>query len=277
MSQNFPADGVRRRKLMLLVLPILAFLVVSTGCGQDRVAGGTGAGNPDASIALRILATTKTVAAARTALVPVDTGLVLRDSGGLEFRPNRVRAWVDRIEVDLPGNAQCPDSKGSDSCEVGTLWRDQGRVWDLVRGVPDSLQTPFLLPSGTYRTLRIRFDKPGGSDVSKSDCLSGRSFCLEGTFLRLGVVRPFRLQVALQQKLVFADSTGISIAPGSSRLSALLGIGKWLSSLDVGNCLDGGSLPAGTDTLVIDRDFPCGNFEDGLNMQFGQSQDLQGD
>ena len=246
---------------------LAGLVALLAGCGTDRTAGGTGVGNPVVPVAFTLRGVSSgTGGAARS----------LADTAGTVFRAQVMIAWVQRIRIHLPDGVGCPESgSGGDSCASGETDRSSGVAYDLATGQVLSSFSDFALPSGSYRKVEVKLGPPGSKDAAVA-CLGDASVCLEGEMVRAGVHRPFRLVLPVDQEIAFESASGIDVLHPGAILSAVLGLGSWLRGQDIGACLDSGKLPSGTDTLVLDSNYPCGNLENDVKDRMLHSTGLQG-
>ncbi|HNY32603.1 MAG TPA: hypothetical protein PKO15_17090 [Fibrobacteria bacterium] len=244
---------------------VAALLVMS--CGDSRQAGGMGAGNPEPiKIGVVLSATPKqghmpSPSAARIHSGVVDTLLLMRDSSGIEFQIHRMYASIDHIEIDIPTDRMCPENaEGDRDCQNGIMALDTAVAFDLL-SYPPSQGIWFILPQGKYSEVKIRLSPwLQGKVGTEPDALTGNSVLVEGIMSRLGVNRPFRLALRSSHTLEFKDTVGLDIG-AMKLLKARVNPHSWMDGVNVGRCLDAGLIPSGTDTLLLDSSYPCGNID----------------
>lgn len=255
------------------------------GCSDDHLAGGTGAGNPG-TVQIGVTMTARTSGPSTMAgriRASTDGILVMVDSGGARFGIERMLASCDRIEIALPDGMACPapDKMGGMSCGNGFLAKDSSVIFDLLDTNSASGGLRIAVPPGIYShvALHLARAKSGSDDEGESDAdIEGGTIAIAGTMTRNGVQRPFRMELRSEQTLDFKHPSGIAVGPGIPvRFAASVDPRGWMAGLDVGACIDSRMLPEGTDTLVLDASYPCGDLETESSEEARKSATLEDD
>lgn len=238
-----PASGA-----ILCALTALAL----SGCLGDRLAGGTGVGNPTkGSVTVALIATDPAAAGGAPAKTAAgvrnpDGSYPIADAGGTVFTVRRSFANVGRIKIALPAGVDCSDADGT-ACEAGEVKLEGPFAADLLAGTWTPDPGALLIPVGSYRRMDVRLSAQGKIPAAGPD-LSGHSLTLSGTFAYAGRSdRPFLIALDFDEDARFESDSGFILAEGSNRLSVVLDIGQWLSQADITACLDSGALPLDAD------------------------------
>lgn len=243
------------------LMPSILLLLLAA-CADNQLAGGAGAGNPDpVRVEIALAARLKAPAAGRAATVV--TTLFMTDSSGTRFVIERMLARCDRMEIALPDGASCPATGIFEgACVNGVIGKDTSIIFDLL-DTTNGAAVPLAVPPGLYTRASVHLsalDAQGTGEYEGE--LTDRTLSIVGTLWRGTTHRPYRLDLRREQTLDFRSTSGIHVpGAGSVRFRATLDPRGWLSGVDIGKCLDQGALPGGTDTLVLDENYPCGDLE----------------
>lgn len=240
-------DGVKPAAVMALCASLLS------ACLDDRVAGGTGVGNPakgSVTVALQ--------AVSGSSRDP-DGSFTVTDAGGSRFTVRECFANVGRIGLHLPEGLDCKDADET-VCESLKIEVPGPLVANLMTGSWQPDPGSFRMPIGAYRRMEVRLES-GPQPAGSRSGLDGHSMVIKGEFEYAGRAgRPFSIALDFEEETRFDSDTGLSVdSLGLNRLLVLLDVERWLSGVDISGCLDSGKLALLSDGgLVLDKGNSCG-------------------
>ena len=232
---------------------LAATALAIVGCGQERLAGGIGVGNPplaDVSLALKAksvspIANAKTSAAA---LTNPDGTFTIGDSLGTSIILDSIIARVDGIDFTLPDSLHCADVPGLPCIDAETAVKGPFSV-DLMRGISHPPIGRFKLPAGVYK--KIGFELISGDSASEDtwDSLT-QNIVVWGRVGTSG--KRFVARLNLLEGMDFANPGGIGIrADTLNSIQLGLNVDGWFLDTDMQACVDGS--PATADSAGITR------------------------
>ncbi|MDB5103391.1 MAG: hypothetical protein JWP91_1080 [Fibrobacteres bacterium] len=238
------------------------------GCVGERVAGGTGVGNPakgSVTVSMQASAGGNALAKASAPRNP-DGSFTITDAGGTPFTVRESFANVGRIKLQLPEGLDCKDADES-ACESLQVEIPGPMVADLMTGkwLPDP--GAIRIPIGSYRRIDVRLESQSKDSEGTPSILAGHSMILRGSFDYAGSKdKAFSIALDFGEDARFDSDSGLVIdSIGVNRLLVLLDVEKWLSGVDITRCLDEGRLALLPDgSLVVDKENACGQLENDL-------------
>lgn len=229
-----------------VTLALLAITVAAlAGCLGDRVAGGTGVGNPTkGSVTLAMQAAAGGTLAKRAASLPrnPDGSFDIRDASGTVFTVRSSSANVGRIKLSLPQGVDCEDADETE-CEANEVTVPGPFVADLMAGTWNPDPGAFRIPVGGYHRIDVRLQAADKEKPGPEPDLAGHSMIIKGTFAYAGRSdRAFTLALDFDEDARFQSDTGFALQAGKNRITIVLDVEKWLSGADITECLDNGDL-----------------------------------
>ncbi|MEO7423860.1 MAG: hypothetical protein ABI036_01660 [Fibrobacteria bacterium] len=238
------------------------------GCLDERVAGGTGVGNPakgSVTVAMQASSGGNGLAKSSTPRNP-DGSFTITDAGGTWFTVRECYANVGRIKFQPPDGSECKDVDET-ACESLKVEIPGPMVADLMTGKFQPDPGSFRIPIGSYRRIDLRLENPPKNPDSSFLPLAGHSMIILGSFEYAGFkANPFSIALDFGEDVRFESDSGLVIdSTGLTRLVVQLDVGKWLSGVDITRCLDEGKLALLPDgSLVVDKDNACGQLENDI-------------
>lgn len=232
------------------------------GCLGDRVAGGTGVGNPaKGSVTVALQAASGGNTLARFAAPRnTDGSFTITDAGGSPFTVRESFANVGRIKLHLPEGSDCEDADET-ACESLKVAIPGPIVANLLTGKWQPDPGSFRVPVGTYRRLDVRLESGLQAAAGPWSGLDGHSMIIKGVFDYAGQsARAFSIALDFEEEVRFGSDSGLWVdSLGTNRLMVLLDVERWLSDVDITACLDKGELELLPDGgLAMDRRNSCG-------------------
>ncbi len=266
-------QGIRSR----FVLPVI---LVMLGCGSDdRVAGGTGVGNPPAGeVVIRVEALAP-VAAKLSAKETVESRMLrMVDSGGTVFHLSEAYLHVARIRLYLPDEYDCTAVTEED-CEVDEkVVLNQSVIFDLMSGISQPSLQSLTVPTGSYNRMEIRVE-----DLDETPypgiptALEGKTLFLSGLFSYGGRDdRKFTILVDFNEDIEVVAGNELFVPANSTTFMRMgFAVAEWLGALDIGRCLDQGELVLDSEgNLFADDILDCDDFEETLKRAIRGSTEL---
>jgi hypothetical protein len=185
------------------------------------------------------------------------------DSRGVPFTLDTVRAFVARVDFELPAGTTCADVAAAlvgGTCDTDRIRFRGPWVVDLRTGAAVPPMDGLSLPAGLYRRVEVRLEVADSRDVEAGDPLAGHSVEGEGTF---GEGRPFVLRLAIDRDARFESPGGVDVsADGVRKFVLKLDPASWFADLPVSACADNGELPVVDGKVVVGGDPDDGLCED---------------
>ena len=230
----------------------VAILIGLTGCTYDRLAGGSGAGNPpqaDVAIsfqanssvapALAAAALARTSAASSThathgpTVQNPDGTFSVADSAGTPLKLTAISVNVGHFDFTLPAGLTCAQVVDlpciNDEASVNGPY-----VMDLMSGKAVPSINFIKLPAGLFHNFG--FDVPqGAADTGTNMSIRGEAELPDGKSL-------FEVRLDLQDGVDFQDSAGVKISAGTiNRLVLSMSVDRWFAGVDMRRCLEDNS------------------------------------
>lgn len=240
------------------------------GCMGEKVAGGTGVGNPPQGLAVFSMqavsapAGTAKASAGRTAMA--DTSFTVTDSAGTRFTIRSSQARVALVQLKLPEGVKC--SKALElECLADEVKLKNPFVADLMTGrlMPD-LGT-FRLPIGAYKVMKVRLDPLKEIGPGVDSALLGHSVIIAGNFDYAGKPdRAFVIALDISEDVSYQSDSGLTIQESVlNHLTLYLNAKGWLGKANITRCLDQGTLKLDSaGNLRIDKAKTCEGLEQAL-------------
>jgi hypothetical protein len=262
-------------------LAAVAASAILASCLGERVAGGTGVGNPPLGSATIALVASPSPS---PALKPAsgsssagDSGLYLSDGAGMQFHLKSCVANVGYIRIKLPDGITCrPEIPG---CETDRVELEGPLLADLLAGTLAPDPGAMTIPVGSYNRVEIRFEAPRDDAPNPDPALRESSMHLSGTFAYAGRTdRTFDISLDFDEEVRF-DSGSMAVRENSDNdLRIRFAVEKWLADADIGDCLADGRLALDSSgNLRIDESSNCGDLEGILKAGIKASGTLDKD
>lgn len=185
------------------------------------------------------------------------------DARGVPFTLDAVRAFVRRVDFELPRGVTCADVTGAlagGTCDTDRIRFEGPWVVDLRTGAAVPPMDALSLPAGLYRRVEVRLEVAESRDVEAGDPLAGHSVEGEGTF---GGGRRFVLRLAIDRDARFEAPGGVDVGVDGVRTFVLkLDPASWFADLPVAACADNGELTVEDGKVVVGGDPDDGLCED---------------
>lgn len=264
-------EGIKTGSRLLLGAALL------TGCMDDRLAGGTGIGNPKGSVTVAMQAASSQDGLAKTAAPRnPDGSFTIIDAGGTPFTVQASFANVGRIRLKLPDGLDCKHADET-ACDAAEVSIPGPLVADLMTGkwLPDP--GTFRIPVGSYRRIDVRLEGKSQEKPGPDSGLNGHSLIIKGIFDHAGKTgRTFKITLDFEEDVRFNSDTGLAVeSPGLNTFIIFLDVEKWLVDVNITRCLEEGGLALQADGgLVIDKDNTCGQLENDVKTAIKGSGSL---
>jgi hypothetical protein len=238
------------------------------GC-EDKVAGGTGVGNPTGTTEFAVVATTDAPAAkvaAGTVRNP-DSSITVADAGGMKFTIVKAYVNIDAVRIRLPDGADCSHATEV-TCESDDIRLPGPFVSNLMTGASTPNLGTFLLPAGAYRRVEMRLEPLEAGFATPDEALRGHTVFLSGTFDYDGRPdRAFTIALDINEEMRIESGSGMTVLDsGITRMLVQFKADAWLAHSDIGACLGDQSLALDSaGNLAIDRDHSCGTLNTSLS------------
>ncbi len=259
----------RRMIPTLSLLGVFASLWLSA-CIGERVAGGTGVGNPTkGSVTVSMQAASGTEALAkRGATQPrnPDGSFSVTDAGGTVFTIRSGYANIGKVKLKLPDGLGC-SSADETACQADEVEITGPFVADLMSGAWQPDPGVFRIPVGDYKSIQVRLEAPENDSQPSYPGLAGHSMIIKGEFAYAGKSgRTFSLALDFNEDARFESTAGVGVsAQGLNKLIVLLNVDQWLGQADITKCLDDGSILLDTlGNLAMDQDNACLGLESSI-------------
>ncbi len=233
--------GLLRPLCLLLAGALLAH------CGPEKLAGGSGAGNPplaEVSLAFKANSLSDTQAPAGSppasakssaaVIRNADGTFTVRDSSGAALVLASIDVQVGSIEFDLPDGLDCGKAPGTD-CDNGEVFLKGRFAMDLMTGKSTPDLEKIRLPEGLYKTVGLQLDGTGKEDSGGQPNMVIRGM----TDSAQGPIRRFALKLRLPDGLGFEKPDGFRITAATVNTVVIrLAVDNWLHGVDLAACLD---------------------------------------
>jgi hypothetical protein len=249
-------EGVKPAAVMAVCAALLS------ACLDERMAGGTGVGNPakgSVTVALQAVAGADGLPGYAASRNP-DGSFTITDAGGSTFTVRESFANVGRIRLQLPEGMDCKDADET-ACESLKVEIPGPLIANLMTGGWQPDPGGFRIPIGAYRRMEVRLESGSRPTGAAWSGLDGHSMVIKGEFEYAGRAgRPFSIALDFEEETRFDSDTGLSVDGREvSRLLILLDVERWLSGVDITGCLDTGKLALLPDGgLILDKGNSCG-------------------
>ncbi len=271
-------------RISAILAAALACLPALNGCITDRVAGGTGAGNPPlADVALSFKASSapapaiaKVASLSSPSLRNPDGSFAVADSVGTRLLLTGIAVRVQRIDFDLPEGSNC-DQVRDLPCSGNEASVNGPYSMDLISGNSVPAINFIKLPEGLYKTIGLEFEGHASGRDSTDD--STANIFIRGELAGPEGKRKFGFDLDLRDGLDFRDSAGIPIkATAINRVVLSLSVDGWFAGTDLRKCLDQLQPGPVSDTAVVTffhGDSACGNTGRRIRMNIESSSDVE--
>lgn len=227
----------------------------------DRIAGGTGVGNPPlAEVSLDVKAGSASGAAIAKASAGLqrnpDGSFTIRDSAGLPVTLLAIEALVQGIDFALPDSVDCARFKGID-CMDGESSVIGPFTVDLMSGKSQPPLTKIKLPAGLYR--KIGFELISSGDSGETWDSAAQNIVIRGKLgTDSGAGRAFAVRLNLKEGLDFPHPTGIQIrADTLNNILLGLNVDGWLGGTELTKCVE--AMPVDSSgSVLLQGDAFCG-------------------
>ncbi|MDB5051194.1 MAG: hypothetical protein JWO30_4265 [Fibrobacteres bacterium] len=252
------------------------------GCLGERVAGGTGVGNPTkGSVTVALQAASGQDALAKPGATQPrnpDGTFSVTDAGGTVFTIRSALANVGRVRLQLPEGIVCKDADETE-CESGEVSIPGPFVADLMTGGWQPDPGVVRIPVGEYRRMDVRLEAMEKGATGTDPDLPGHSMVVKGSFDYAGKAdRSFSLALDFDEDARFENLAGLGVeAEGLNRLIVLLDVEQWLAKANITGCLDDKSLSLDAQGgLHVDKENACPGLENILKDAIKGSGNLRG-
>lgn len=204
------------------------------------------------------------------------------DAEGVPFTIDAARAYIRRIDFDLPTGVTCADLAGrirGGRCE-GTELRFEGPwVVDLISGEAVPSMAGLALPAGRYRRVDVRLDKADDDEVPRGDPLADNTLVVEGRFPLNGQETAFSARLRFSEDARFEQAGGVQVGAGGPGAFLLaLDPSAWFAGAPLAACAAEDDLEIEDGTLIIaDGDGACDDVEDSVKDRIKESGRLEED
>ena len=246
---------------------------------DDRLAGGTGIGNPSQGVVTVAMQAASGVDGLGKTAAPrnPDGSFTLTDAGGSRITVQEALANVGRIRLKLPDGLDCKDAGGA-ACEAAEAIIPGPMIADLITGnwLPDP--GTIRIPVGAYRRIDVRLEGKSKDKPGPDSGLDGHSLILKGLFEYAGKAdRKLSITLDFDEDVRFVSDPGLSLdSIGLNRFTIFLDVEKWFTGVDIGKCLDEGKLQLDADgSLAIDKENACGLLQSDVKAAIKASGNLR--
>lgn len=202
------------------------------------------------------------------------------DEDGATFTFTTARAFVERIDFDLPDGQSCADLEVPEGvhCDSDTLRYDGGWVVDLVSGTSEPPLEDLALPAGRYKRVDVRFKHMDADDsrVPDGDPLRDHTLVATGTWSGPDGDRDFALNLAFTEDVRFETETELDLTEAAPATLVLgLDPAAWFSEAPIQECIDDGDLAEQDGVLQIDdAGGSCSDIENDIKEHMKRSNQL---
>lgn len=264
-------DPMKTKSLLFLCAAFLA------GCMDDRLAGGTGIGNPKGSVTVAMQAASSQDGLAKAAAPRnPDGSFTIIDAGGTAFTVRSGFANVGRIRMKLPDGIDCLDAHET-LCDAAEVSIPGPIIADLMTGNWHPDPGTLSIPVGAYRRIDVRLEGKSNEKPGPDTGLDGHSLIIKGEFDHAGKTgRTFTIALDFEEDVRFISDTGLTVdSVGLNRFIIFLDVEKWLAGANITKCLEDGGLALQADgNLTIDKDNACGQLENDVKAAIKGSGSL---
>lgn len=248
---------MKTRTLIPATLAGAATRILSTGVAGFLLAGCM-LGQEDSTSAPRAKARFDFQAVTTAALAKAaagDTVIAISDTTGIVFKVAEARLLVEKVKLVSGDDDSCEadeapaalaDTGDGDDGSGDTSGCDETEhmlrgpfVVDLLTGASTPAMGDLSVPAGTYHKVKIHLAHAQKEDLDSADPLMERTLYVKGTYAVPGQAeQPFTLALKFDEELEMEDLAGMRL--DASTLNSILvsiRIDRWLSDMDVGECL----------------------------------------
>lgn len=249
------------------------------GCLNDKVAGGTGIGNPG-NTEFAVVATSTTTALTKTASGSVrnpDSSFTVTDAGGTPFTIRRAYVNIDEVRIRLPDGENCEHVPDTVACANDDIEIPSPFLSDLMTGTSTPDVGTFSTPIGAYRRVEMKLAPLSASAPSPTEALRGHTVFISGDFAYKGKSdRTFTITLDIDEELRIESTDGMTVLDtGVTRLLVQLKVDDWLAHSNITSCLDADSLSLDSaGNLAIDPTHTCANIGQSLSDDVKASCEL---
>lgn len=202
------------------------------------------------------------------------------DEDGAVFTFDSARAFVERVEFDLPDGETCAalEVPAPGRCDGNKIRYDSGWVVDLVAGTSEPPLDDLALPPGRYKRVDVRFKHMDAEDprVTADDPLRDHTLVARGTWASPDGAAPFALALAFTEDLRFESEDGLDLtAAAPAELVLGLDPAAWFSAAPLAECAADGDLDVVDGVLQInDGRSKCADVESDIKEHLKRDQQL---
>lgn len=281
---------MRKRDVSALCAGLICAALMA--CTEEKVAGGTGIGNPGGTAEFAVLATSSAPLAKISAGAPRIAGGTVRnpdssfsvpDAGGTVFTIRKAFVNIDGVRIRLPDGETCEHASGV-VCESGDIRLPGPFISDLMTGVATPAIDSFTVPAGNYMRVELRLEAMLPGAPTPEPALEGHSMFIAGNFDYAGKAdRIFSIALDFNEATPIESGTGMTVQDsGVTRMLVLLKVDDWLANTNITQCLNDKTLALDSaGNLAIDKDHTCGNIDqmlrDGIRGSCGLGQEHHDD
>jgi hypothetical protein len=247
------------------------------GCLNEKVAGGTGIGNPGNTEFAVVAASGPVLAKTGDGTVRnPDSSFSVTDAGGTQFTIRKAFANVSNVRIRLPDGSGC-EGTSEVTCESGDIRLPGPFVSDLMTGASTPELKSFVAPAGAYRRVELRLEPLSPAAATPEPALGGHTIFISGIFEYSGkTARAFTIALDFDEETRVESGQGMTVLDsGVTRMLVRLKVDTWLAHSNITSCLADHSLALDSaGNLAIDKDHTCGNLEQSLRDGIKGSCDL---
>jgi hypothetical protein len=249
------------QKTGVLGLIGLAFLL---GCGSltespSVIAGGSGAGNPGATVSLSMAvlitsAAAKTTAVAAPAKTVIDScsSVTTSDQGGTSISLNNIllsgiiiHFLVDSSDRPSDLLAAMHSRPANLSCDSNSIILAPAESFNALSDSSGSGASSILLPIARYSGVKLVFPQNTNSAQALENDTSGSQIVMNGTFPYAGQIHPLSVHIAYaqgpcSQTYSFAGGIFTLSSSDTTHLELQFTANQWFSAINVATGLQNG-------------------------------------